>query len=129
MVQALVLSSLPAPKFKYSQVVKAGPNYYCSGMIAMDAETGSLINGSVGEQTQVIMENLKLLMDELDLEWQHLAMARIFSADFEHFSEINKAWETVFNNLDTPPPARSSVGVSALPLNALVEMEFTFYKM
>jgi len=40
---------------------------------------------------------------------------------------INQAWEEVFTE-DVVPPARSAIGVAALPLNALVEIEFAFYK-
>lgn len=67
-------------------------------------------------------------MEEFNLSWEHLAFARVFTADFENFSEFNTAWEQVFNSLEVSPPARSSVGVNALPLNAKIEIEFTFYK-
>ncbi len=128
MVESLLSKKLTAPKFKYSQLVKAGPHYYCSGLIALDNETGELISGGVGKETEVILANLQLLMEEFNLTWSHLAFARVFTSDFEHFSEFNTAWEQVFNNLEVSPPARSSVGVSTLPLNATIEIEFTFYK-
>ncbi len=128
MVESLISKKLIAPKFKYSQLVKAGPHYYCSGLIALDNESGKLVSGGVGKETEVILANLQLLMEEFNLIWAHLAFARVFTSDFENFSEFNTAWEQVFNNLKVSPPARSSVGVSALPLNAAIEIEFTFYK-
>jgi 2-iminobutanoate/2-iminopropanoate deaminase len=128
MVESLVSKKLIAPKFKYSQLVKAGPHYYCSGLIALDNASGELVSGGVGNETQVILQNLQLLMEEFNLSWEHLAFARVFTADFENFPEFNTAWEQVFNSLEVSPPARSSVGVNALPLNAKIEIEFTFYK-
>jgi len=128
MVEALVSKKLIPPKFKYSQMVKAGSHYYCSGLIALDNDTGELVPGGVGNETDKILENLQLLMTEFGLGWEHLAFARVFTADFENFSEFNASWEALFDTIDVPPPARSSVGVSALPLQASIEIEFTFYR-
>ena len=128
MVEHLVSKTLVPPKFKYSQMVKAGQNYLCSGLIALDNDTGELVQGGIGSETEKILENLQLLMGEFSLGWEHLAFARVYAADFENFAEFNAAWEALFNSIDVPPPARSSVGVKALPLNAAVEIEFVFYK-
>lgn len=128
MVDALVSRKLLPPKFKYSQVVKAGPHYYCSGLIALDNDTGKLVPGGVGPETEMILENLQLLMAEFGLGWEHLAFARVFTSDFANFPAFNAAWEALFNSIDVPPPARSSVGVDALPLGAAIEIEFTFYR-
>ena len=128
MRQALVSNQLPKPVFKYSQLVKAGPHYYFSGLLGHDRASGALVGESPGAQTEQILENLKVLMNEFGLGFEHLAMARIFTTQMDKFSEINAAWEKVFNNISAAPPARTSVGVAALPLKALVEIEFTFYK-
>ena len=128
MVEPLVSKALVPPKFRYSQLVKAGPHYYCSGLIALDNDTGKLVEGGVGPETEKILENLQLLMAEFSLHWKHLAFARVFTTDFSRFGEFNTAWEALFNGLDVPPPARTSVGVSALPLGASIEIEFTFYR-
>lgn len=128
MIERLVSHKLVAPKFKYSQLVKAGPHYYCSGLIALDNTGGELVSGGVGKETETILANLQLLMAEFDLGWQHLAFARVFTTDFSRFAEFNTVWEDLFNSLDTAPPARTSIGVNALPLNASIEIEFTFYR-
>lgn len=128
MVQSLVSKKLISPKFKYSQLVKAGPNYYCSGLIALDNESGELVPGGIGAETEKILQNLQILMDEFNFGWEHLAFARVFTSDFDNFPAFNTAWEALFNSLDTPPPARSSVGVNALPLKASIEIEFVFYR-
>tara|TARA_R110000824_G_scaffold336_5_gene2074 strand:+ start:29742 stop:30131 length:390 start_codon:yes stop_codon:yes gene_type:complete len=127
MRKALKSKKLTAPKFRYSQLVKAGPNYVCSGMIALDNHSGELMGSDAGEQTRLIFQNLQLLMDEFSLGLDDLVCARIFTTEFDQFPLINQVWEEVFTEGMTPP-ARSAFGVKALPLNALVEIEFTFYK-
>ena len=67
-------------------------------------------------------------MSEHELGWKHLAFARVYATDFANFPDFNAVWEALFNAIEVPPPARSSVGVNALPLNAAIEIEFTFYK-
>jgi 2-iminobutanoate/2-iminopropanoate deaminase len=52
--------------------------------------------------------------------------ATLYTTDFDRFSEINAAWNDFFDD-DTSPPARTAVGVSALPLGATVEMDFLLY--
>jgi len=128
MRQAFNARSLATPAFKYSHVVKAGPHYYLSGLLAQDPATGGLVGNTAGEQAAKILVNLQAVMQETGLDFSQLAMARIFTTAMERFSEINVAWELVFNALEVPPPARTSIGVAALPMGALVEMEFTFYR-
>ena len=128
MVEHLVSKKLVPPKFKYSQMIRAGSNYYCSGLIALDNDMGELVVGGIGKETEKILENLQVLMEEFSLGFEHLAFARVFAADFKDFSAFNEAWEALFNSINVPPPARSSVGVDALPLGAAVEIEFVFYK-
>ena len=115
---------LPAPRFRYTPVVQAGPFVFVSGMVALDAHTGALVAGGVFEQTAQILANLKALVDEQSWSLGQLVLARIFCSDFTAFGEVNRAWEAFF--ADAVPPARTSVGVSALPLGALVEIEFQF---
>lgn len=127
MRQASLSKNLAKPAFKYSHVVKVGPHYYFSGLLAQDRQTGVLVGDTVGEQAAKILENVQVLMQEYSLGFEHLAIARIFTPFMDKFSEINASWEQVFNNIPHAPPARTSVGVASLPLNGKVEIEFTFY--
>jgi 2-iminobutanoate/2-iminopropanoate deaminase len=128
MRKALISKNLPKPAFKYSHLTQVGAHYYVSGLLAQDRQTGTLVGETAGEQAARILENLQVLMAEFVLGFEHLAMARIFTTQMDKFAEINAAWEKVFNNISDAPPARTSIGVAALPLGAKVEMEFTFYK-
>jgi 2-iminobutanoate/2-iminopropanoate deaminase len=128
MRQAILSKHLAKPAFKYSHVVKVGPHYYMSGLLAQDRQTGALVGDTVGEQAAKILENVQVLMQEFGLGFEHLAIARIFTPEMDKFAEINAAWEQVFNDIPHAPPARTSIGVASLPLKGRVEIEFTFYK-
>lgn len=123
----IALKAFPTPKFRYSPCVKTGPFYEISGMIGLDPSTGTLVSGGPEAETARILETLGAGLAEMGMDWTNLASARIFTTRFEEFAAINRAWERVFAD-DTPPPARTAVGVVALPLNATVEMEFRLYK-
>ena len=128
MRKALISRNLPKPAFKYSHLTQVGAHYYMSGLLAQDRQSGALTGDTPGEQAAKILENVQVLMEEFGLGFEHLAMARIFTTHMDKFGEINAAWEKVFNNISEAPPARTSIGVAALPLAAKVEIEFTFYK-
>lgn len=126
MIEHLSLPSLPAPRFHYTQCVRAGDILTLSGMIALDAATGKLADGGPGPEAAKILSNLALALRDLELMPSNIVSARIFTTRFDEFPAINGAWESFFPKTD-PPPARTAVGVSALPLGATVEIEFQLY--
>lgn len=127
MIEALSSTNLPAPRFRYSALVKAGPFYKTAGMVALDKDSGELEAGGTGAETAKILANLLQALPDFSLSLEDLMCVTIFATDFAEFPAINAAWEQVFT-ADVQPPARSAIGVAALPLGASVEMEFTFYK-
>lgn len=127
MRQILRSSAIPAPRFHYSPCVRIGNTWQVSGMVALDLDTGTLAGGGPGPETTRILENLRRALPDYGVTLDDLLIARIFTTRFEKFAEINAAWAAFFT-VDVVPPARTSVGVSALPLAATVEIEFTFIK-
>lgn len=127
MIEALSSDNLPAPRFRYSALVKAGPFYKTAGMIALDKDTGTLEAGGVRAETKKILDNLLAAMPDFGLSLADLVSATIYATEFDKFPDINAAWEGVFT-ADVQPPARTSIGVTALPLGAKVEIEFMFYR-
>lgn len=119
--------SLPKPRFRYSPCVKAGPFYHMAGLIALDGDSGKLVPGGAYEQTKNILGKAQTAARELGLTMKDLVSATIYVSPFSDFPHVNKAWEELFT-ADVPPPARTSIGVAALPLDAKVEIEFRFYK-
>ncbi|MBX9964218.1 MAG: RidA family protein [Burkholderiales bacterium] len=114
------------PRYRYTPCVKAGPFYFVSGMIGFDPANGQLVGGGPFCETRQILKLLQLALPDWGLTLEHLVQVRILTTHMDQFPEINRAWEEVFNTVD--PPARTSVGVAALPAGAGVEMEFILYK-
>jgi 2-iminobutanoate/2-iminopropanoate deaminase len=127
MIESLSSTNLPAPRFRYSALIKAGPIYKTAGMIALDKDSGELEKGGVGKETKKILDNLIQALPDFELSLEDLVSATIYTTQFELFPDINRAWESIFTD-DVRPPARTAMGVSALPLNANVEIEFMFYR-
>ena len=96
-------------------------------MIALDNETSTLESGGPGAETAKILDNLLAALPEIGLELEDMVAATIYTTAFDRFPAINEAWETVFSE-GVRPPARTAVGVQALPLGATVEIGFEFYK-
>lgn len=127
MREIIPLKSLPAPRFRYSQCVKAGPFLHMAGMIGSDPRTGELAAGGPYAETKQILANLADAARELGLSLADLVSVNVYTTRFDEFPAINRAWEEVFG-ADLPPPARTSVGVAALPAGATVELESRFYR-
>jgi 2-iminobutanoate/2-iminopropanoate deaminase len=119
--------SWPAPRFHYSPLVAAGPFLKTAGMIALDPRTGCLEEGGPGAEAAKILSILGAVMTELKLLPSSIISATLYTTEFEAFAAINAAWNSFFEGDKAPPPARTSVGVSALPLGATVEMDFLLY--
>jgi 2-iminobutanoate/2-iminopropanoate deaminase len=127
MIEALSSKNLPAPRFRYSPLVKAGPFYKTAGMLGLDRDCGKLEAGGVGPETKKILSNLLGALPDFGLSLADLVSANIYTTHLDQFADINKEWEAVFTT-DMRLPARTSIGVAALPLGASVEIEFLFYK-
>ncbi|GAB2485973.1 RidA family protein [Comamonas humi] len=127
MRELITSSQGPQPKFLYTPCVKSGPLGLVSGMVAIDPATGQLIAGDATAQTQRIFDNLYLALPDYGYGLQDLVLARIYTTCMDQFPGINAVWERQFTQV--APPARTSVGVSALPLAALVEIEFMFHRI
>jgi len=119
MKQIINSSSAPAPIGPYSQAVIAGNTLYVSGQIALDAETGELINENITEETHAVMKNLDAILREAGYGFDNVVKCSIFIKSMDDFSTINEAYGQYFKQ---NPPARETVEVSKLPKNVNVEI-------
>ncbi|MGE3062283.1 MAG: RidA family protein [bacterium] len=108
------------PAGPYSQAIRSGNLLFISGTLPIDPSSGDIISGEIEEMTKRVMENIKALLSEEHLSMNHLVKVNIFLKDMSLFSRVNSVYKEYF---DENPPARSAVGVSALPKNAEIEME------
>ena len=104
----------------YSHAVRSGGVLYCSGQVPLDPETGKLVAGSVGDQTRRCLENLRLVCRAAGAELSDAVRLGIYVTDMSTFPEVNEAYGSFFGE---GPPARSTIGVAALPLGAAVEID------
>lgn len=117
-----VVSALGAPGAvgPYSHAVKSGGLLFCSGQVPLDPGTGKLIEGSIGDQTRRCLENLQVVAAAGRASLRDAVRMGIYVTDMSTFPEVNEAYGAFFED---GPPARSTVGVTSLPLGARVEID------
>ena len=113
-------SKAPAPIGPYNQAVLAGNTLYVSGQIALDPATGELLKGSIEEETDLVMKNLKAVLKAAGADFSHVVKTSIFVKDMGQFARINAVYGTYFT-ADTAP-ARETVEVANLPKYVNVEI-------
>ncbi|WP_116219033.1 MULTISPECIES: RidA family protein [unclassified Allomuricauda] len=116
----------PAPIGPYNQAVLIKDTLYISGQIPIDPTTGKLVEGDIKKETKQSMENLKAILEEAGLTFDHVVKTSIFIKDMHQFSEINEVYGTYFD-ADTAP-ARETVEVANLPKFVNVEISMIAIK-
>ena len=104
----------------YSQGVRAGELIFLSGQTPLDPATGRLVEGGVGVQTEQCFKNLFAVLRAAGLGPDAVVKANVFLTDMGDFAAMNEVYARQFAR---PYPARSTVGVAALPLGARIEIE------
>ena len=104
----------------YVHAVRTGDLLFCSGQIPLDPRTGELIAGGAGEQTGRCLENLAAVCAAAGTSLGNAIKMTIYVTDMARFAEVNEVYTSFF---EKDPPARVTVGVSALPKAAQVEID------
>jgi 2-iminobutanoate/2-iminopropanoate deaminase len=110
----------PKPIGPYSQAVQFGEFLFASGQIAIDPKTGELLNGNIEDQTNLVLQNLKAVLLASGSSLDKVVKTTIFIKDMNDFSKVNEVYAKYFGD---SKPARSTVEVSCLPKNVLVEID------
>ena len=119
-MQRIYTDKAPKPIGAYSQAIKYAGFVFVSGQIAIDPQTNQFVNGSVEEQTRLVMENIKAILEEANLDLSCVIKTTIYLKNIQDFPKVNKIYEEYFKGYK---PARATVEVSNLPKGALVEIE------
>ncbi len=117
--QTINTTNAPAPIGPYSQAVKAGGMLYISGQIALNPVTSELITGSIAEETEQVMANLKAILENTGLGFSNVVKTTIFLSDMNLFSNVNEVYGKFFEGNF---PARETIAVKGLPKNVNVEI-------
>jgi 2-iminobutanoate/2-iminopropanoate deaminase len=109
----------PEPIGPYNQAILADNMLYISGQIPIDPATNQVVEGSITDQTHLVMKNLGNILDEAGMEFSNVVKTSIFIKNMDDFALINEAYGSYF---DSTPPARETVEVSRLPKDVNVEI-------
>lgn len=120
-VKKEVISSPNAPKAigPYSQAIRYGNPVFLSGQIPIDPKTGQLSKGTIEEQTKLVLENLKAVLEAAGLTFSNVLATTCFLKNMDDFPKFNAVYATYFPE---SPPARATVEVARLPRDVLVEI-------
>ena len=110
----------PAPIGPYNQSVLSNGTLYISGQIPLDPVTGALISGDIKKETRQCMENLKAILTEAEMTFEHVVKSSIFLSDMNQFAEVNEVYGSYFDA--ETAPARETVEVANLPKFVNVEI-------
>ena len=120
-MKAIVLTDRgPKPIGPYSQAVKSTGFLFASGQVAMDPRTNEFFGGDIRQQTQLVLENIKAILEAAGSNLNHVVKTTVFLKDMNDFAAMNEVYAKFFT---IAPPARSTVEVARLPKDALVEIE------
>jgi 2-iminobutanoate/2-iminopropanoate deaminase len=104
----------------YSQGISSNGFVFTAGQIALDPQTGNMVEGDIAAQTERVLENLKAILTAAGADWSDVVKTTVYLTDMAVFPTVNEIYARVFGDAR---PARSTVAVSALPRGALVEID------
>lgn len=111
----------PAPVGPYSQAVRSGEWLFVSGQIPLDPATGEKVDGEIEDETRRVLANLRAVLEAGGSGLDRVVRATVYLTDLSLFPRVNAVYAEAFDH--EPAPARATVGVSALPLGARVEID------
>lgn len=118
----VVCPNAPKAIGPYSQAIKMGDFLYLSGQIPVNPQSGQIEAPDIEGQTRQCLENIKAIIEATGGTMGHIVKTTVFLTSLLDFDLMNEVYAGYFN---FRPPARSTVEVSALPKDALVEIEAT----
>ena len=111
---------LATPVGPFSLAVRGGDALFVSGQVAQDPATGALIDGDVARQADQVLRNLAAVLEAAGKDLGDVVRVGVYLTDMGDFAAMN---EVYLRHFQAPYPARTAIGVAALPLGAAVEMD------
>jgi len=120
MKKIITTPKAPAPLGPYNQAIKSGNTLYISGQIPLVAETMEVFNGTIQEETHLVMQHLKAILETAGMDFNQVVKTSIFIDDMNNFAQINEVYGSYFDS--ETAPARETVAVKTLPKSVRVEI-------
>jgi 2-iminobutanoate/2-iminopropanoate deaminase len=122
MAELRSVSSEKAPKAlgPYSQAIVTGDLVFCAGQVGLDPATGSVVSGDIKDQTRRCLDNLAAVLEAAGSSLDRVTKTTVFLTDLAEFTAMNEAYAERFGG---HKPARSTIGIAALPRGARIEIE------
>tara|TARA_B100000989_G_scaffold271848_1_gene228863 strand:- start:33 stop:410 length:378 start_codon:yes stop_codon:yes gene_type:complete len=121
MKKVIYTTKAPDPVGPYNQAIFSNNTLYISGQVALDPKSGKMINKSLKDETNQVMNNLKAILKEVGFNFNNVIKSTIYLTDMDNFNEVNKIYASFFDGENVP--ARVTVEVSRLPKDAKVEID------
>ena len=110
----------PAAIGPYSQAVEVKGTLYVSGQVAINPETGKVVEGGITEQTEQVMKNIGAILNAAGYDFSNVVKSTCLLSDMANFAAMNAVYGKYYPE---NPPARAAFAVKDLPLGVLVEIE------
>ena len=121
MKKVIYTNKAPDPVGPYNQAIFSNNILYISGQVALDPKSGKMINKSLKDETNQVMNNLKTILMEVGFDFNNVIKSTIYLTDMDNFGEVNEIYGSFFDGKNVP--ARVTVEVSRLPKDAKVEID------
>jgi 2-iminobutanoate/2-iminopropanoate deaminase len=120
MREQITTDKIAGPVAPFSAAVRLGGLIFLSGQVGQDPATGALIDGDVVAQTEQIFKNLTSVLEAAGKTLDDVVRVGVYLTDMNDFAAMNSVYGKSFAQ---PYPARTAIGVAALPLGAAVEID------
>jgi 2-iminobutanoate/2-iminopropanoate deaminase len=117
---AITSPELAPPAGPFSQAVEVGGFLYFSGQVGQDPATGTVVEGGIVAETERIFQNLSAVLEAAGRSFDDVVRAGVYLTSISNFAAMNEIYAKHFSQ---PFPARTTIGVAALPLGACVEID------
>jgi 2-iminobutanoate/2-iminopropanoate deaminase len=110
----------PKPKGPYSQAIIHKGVLYLSGQVPVDPETGTLVRGTIEDETEAVLKNIRIIIEEAGARLDDVIRVTCYLADLADFDRFNHVYEKFFSK---SPPARTAFQAGRLPFDVQVEVD------
>ena len=119
--EAILCEAAPKPIGPYSQALRCDGWIFVSGQVPIDARTGRLESGPIAQQTEIVLGNMRSILEAAGSSLARVVRVTVFLRDLADFEAMNAVYAKFFSAV--PPPARSTVQVARLPKDAAIEVD------